>query len=78
MIKHWTVYKMNPVTGAFEFKKRVATYDDGLDFIAVEIGQDRYKLFNESVQLPDGSFEVKTPVPLYQLVHLQCKRSCCL
>lgn len=68
MIKHWTVYKMNPVTGAFEFKKRIATYDDGLDFITNETGQDRYNLFNESVQLPDGSFDVKTPETLYQLV----------
>lgn len=68
MIKHWTVYKQNPVTRAFEFKKRVATYDDGLTFISDETGQDRYKLFNESVQLPDNSFDVKTPNSVYQLV----------
>lgn len=68
MIKHWTVYFYSSIVGGFVYQKRVDTYDKGLTFIANETGQDKHKLFNESVQLPDGSIEVKTPISVYQLV----------
>ena len=73
MIKHWTVYKQNPVTGAFEFKKRVETYNQGLDFIAEDCKATADEVSEVASWQPDGSYEVKTPVKRYQLVPTKVK-----